>query len=139
MSPWGKVLFGLEGSETLPPLAPDPDLTLRILTLTLPGMRRLLLAAFLGCLGMSPAAARPNILVLVADDLGWADVGYHGSPIKTPNIDRLCRGGVELDQHYVAPMCTPTRAALLTGRYWSRFGNTKPSNRSSSCSSGNGQ
>ena len=71
---------------------------------------------------------RPNILVLVADDLGWADVGYHGSKLPTPNIDRLVREGVELDQHYVAPMCTPTRAALLTGRYWSRFGNRKPSN-----------
>jgi arylsulfatase A-like enzyme len=76
----------------------------------------------------SQPAAKPNILVIVADDLGWADVGYHGSPIKTPNIDRLCREGVELDQHYVAPMCTPTRTGLLTGRYWSRFGNTAPSN-----------
>lgn len=76
----------------------------------------------------SAQAAEPNILLIVADDLGWADVGYHGSPIKTPNIDRLCRNGVELDQHYVAPMCTPTRAALLTGRYWSRFGNTSPNN-----------
>lgn len=71
---------------------------------------------------------RPNVVILVADDLGWADVGYHGSPIKTFHIDRLCREGVELDQHYVAPMCTPTRAALLTGRYWSRFGNSAPSN-----------
>ena len=71
---------------------------------------------------------RPNIVILVADDLGWADVGYHGSSIRTPNIDRLRSRGVELDFHYVAPMCTPTRAALLTGRYWSRFGNTKPSN-----------
>ncbi len=67
-------------------------------------------------------------MILVADDLGWADVGYHGSSIRTPNIDRLQSRGVELDFHYVAPMCTPTRTALLTGRYWSRFGNTKPSN-----------
>lgn len=73
-------------------------------------------------------ADKPNVLVIVADDMGWADVGYHGSPIPTPNIDRLCRQGVELDQHYVAPMCTPTRVGLLTGRYWSRFGNTTPSN-----------
>lgn len=71
---------------------------------------------------------KPNILIIVADDLGWADVGYHGSEIKTPHIDQLCKNGVELDQHYVAPMCTPTRVGLLTGRYWSRFGNTKPSN-----------
>ena len=72
--------------------------------------------------------AKPNIVILVADDMGWADVGYHGSTIRTPNIDRLQKRGVELDRFYVAPMCTPTRAALLTGRYWSRFGNTKASN-----------
>jgi arylsulfatase A-like enzyme len=70
--------------------------------------------------------SRPNIVLIVADDLGWADVGYHGSKIRTPNIDRLAQTGIELDQHYVAPVCTPTRAALLTGRYWSRFGNTAP-------------
>ncbi len=72
--------------------------------------------------------AKPNILLIVADDMGWADVGYYGSPIRTPHLDTLASQGVVLDQHYVAPMCTPTRAALLTGRYWSRFGNTKPSN-----------
>ena len=74
------------------------------------------------------AKTKPNILIIVADDMGWADVGYHGSKIKTPNIDMLCKSGIELDQHYVAPMCTPTRVSLLTGRYWSRFGNNKPSN-----------
>ncbi|MGY8771482.1 MAG: sulfatase-like hydrolase/transferase [Pirellulales bacterium] len=72
--------------------------------------------------------SRPNILIIVADDMGWADVGYHGSPIPTPHIDLLCKQSVELDRHYVSPMCTPTRAGLLTGRYWSRFGNTSPSN-----------
>lgn len=69
------------------------------------------------------AEQQPNILYVVADDLGWADVGFHGSKIKTPNIDRLCSEGVELTQHYVQPMCTPTRVGLLTGRYPSRFGN----------------
>ncbi len=75
-------------------------------------------------------ARRPNILYLLADDLGWADVGYHGSEIRTPNLDRLARDGVELDQHYVCPMCTPTRASLLTGRHPGRFGRhaTEPSN-----------
>ena len=73
---------------------------------------------------------RPNVLFILADDLGWGDVGYHGSPIQTPNIDRLAQNGVELDCHYVCPLCTPTRASLLTGRYASRFGKhaTVPSN-----------
>lgn len=65
---------------------------------------------------------KPNILLIVADDLGWGDVGYHGSKADTPTIDRLVREGVEFDQHYVQPVCTPTRTALLTGRYPSRHG-----------------
>ena len=67
-------------------------------------------------------ADRPNILLVLADDLGWADVGYHGNRIKTPHIDELARTGVVLDQHYVAPVCSPTRCNAMTGRYWSRFG-----------------
>src|SRR5687768_1393894 len=68
------------------------------------------------------AGARPNILLIVADDLGWADVGWHGGKFKTPHMDRLVREGVELDRHYVQPVCTPTRTALLSGRWTSRFG-----------------
>jgi arylsulfatase A-like enzyme len=68
------------------------------------------------------SSSKPNILFIVADDLGWADVGYHGSPIQTPNLDRLAKQGVRFEQHYVAPMCSPTRAGLLSGRYPSRFG-----------------
>lgn len=71
---------------------------------------------------------RPNIVVIVADDLGWGDVGFHGAALKTPHLDRLAREGVELRQHYVAPVCSPTRAAFLSGRYWSRFGVTAPQN-----------
>lgn len=67
-------------------------------------------------------AARPNILLIVADDLGWADVGFHGGRIETPVLDKLAHTGVELDQHYVQPVCTPTRTALMSGRYPSRFG-----------------
>ncbi|MBM3956323.1 MAG: arylsulfatase [Planctomycetes bacterium] len=83
------------------------------------------IAACLVILGIAPASAappRPNILLVVADDLGWADVGWHGGFGKTPVMDRLVREGVELDRHYVQPVCTPTRTALLTGRYPSRFG-----------------
>lgn len=64
----------------------------------------------------------PNILLIVADDLGWADVGWHGSTLKTPNLDRLVHSGVELDNHYVQPVCTPTRTALMSGRWTSRWG-----------------
>jgi arylsulfatase A-like enzyme len=68
------------------------------------------------------AAPRPHIVYIVADDLGWKDVGFHGSDIKTPNIDTLAKEGARLEQFYVQPMCTPTRAALLTGRYPFRYG-----------------
>lgn len=68
------------------------------------------------------ATRRPNVLLIVADDLGWADVGWHGGFGKTPHLDRLVKTGVELDQHYVQPVCTPTRTALLSGRYPGRFG-----------------
>ena len=71
-------------------------------------------------------AKRPNIVFIIADDMGWADVGYHGSAIKTPNIDALAEGGVRFEQHYVMPTCTPTRVGLMTGRYPSRFGVTSP-------------
>lgn len=73
-------------------------------------------------------AAAPNFLVIVADDLGWGDVGWHGGPYQTPQMDRLCREGIELDQYYVSPMCSPTRAAFLSGRYASRFGCTAAQN-----------
>lgn len=65
---------------------------------------------------------RPNILLIVADDLGWSDVGWHGGFSKTPHLDQLVRDGIELDQHYVQPVCTPTRTALMSGRYPGRFG-----------------
>lgn len=68
------------------------------------------------------ASPRPHIVYIVADDLGWKDVGYHGSDIRTPNIDKLAQDGARLEQFYVQPMCTPTRAALMTGRYPCRYG-----------------
>jgi len=68
------------------------------------------------------SAERPNIVFIVADDLGWSDVGYHGSEIKTPNIDRIAASGVKLEQFYVMPVCSPTRACLMTGRYPMRMG-----------------
>ncbi|TIU35733.1 MAG: arylsulfatase [Mesorhizobium sp.] len=75
--------------------------------------------------GVQPAAAqgtRPNIVYIISDDQGWKDVGFHGSDIKTPNIDKLAAEGARLEQYYAQPMCTPTRAALMTGRYPFRYG-----------------
>lgn len=68
------------------------------------------------------AGKQPNIVYIVADDLGWKDVGFHGSDIKTPTIDQLAATGARLEQFYAQPMCTPTRAALMTGRYPMRYG-----------------
>ena len=68
------------------------------------------------------AARKPHILYIVADDLGFADVGFRSPEIATPTIDQLAREGAELEQFYVQPMCTPTRAALMTGRYPMRYG-----------------
>jgi len=73
-------------------------------------------------------AAKPNIVFIMADDLGWADVAFHGGNVPTPHLDRLAREGLELAQHYVAPVCSPTRTGLMTGRCWSRFGVTNPQN-----------
>ncbi len=62
------------------------------------------------------AAERPNIVIIVADDLGWNDVGFHGGDIDTPSLDRLAAEGSELNRFYTTPICSPTRAALMTGR-----------------------
>lgn len=60
----------------------------------------------------------PHIIFILVDDLGWSDVGYQNiSLISTPNIDRLASEGVILDNYYVQPLCTPTRSALLSGKY----------------------
>jgi arylsulfatase A-like enzyme len=71
-------------------------------------------------------SSKPNIIVIIPDDLGWGDVGYLGSAIKTPNIDKLATTGLQLDQHYVMPTCTPTRVSFITGKFPSRYGITGP-------------
>ena len=68
------------------------------------------------------ASAQPNIVFILVDDLGWNDVSYHGSEIRTPHIDSLVSLGLELDRYYAFPLCSPTRAALLTGRSPLRLG-----------------
>ena len=72
---------------------------------------------------VADAADKPNIIHIVADDLGWKDVGFNGATdIKTPNLDALAKGGARFTQFYTQSMCTPTRAALMTGRYPFRYG-----------------
>jgi len=80
----------------------------------------LLIALALGACGKpgpaeEAANAPPNLLLIVADDLGYSDLGVYGGEIDTPNLDALARGGVRFTQFYAAPMCSPTRAMLLTG------------------------
>jgi len=69
---------------------------------------------------------KPNIIFVIADDLGWADIGYHNTEVLTPNLDKLAKQSVRLQRHYVMPTCTPTRVGLMTGRYPSRLGVLSP-------------
>jgi len=73
----------------------------------------------LACLALfvTQAVALPHIVFIVADDLGWNDVGFRGGDISTPNVDSLARDGLVLDQYYVQSVCSPSRATFLTGRY----------------------
>ena len=80
------------------------------------------LALVVSCRAQAPEGDRPNVLVIVTDDQGWGDIGYHNPAVYSPNLDALARSGARFTQHYVMPQCTPTRVALMTGRYPSRFG-----------------
>ena len=89
-----------------------------------PAMLALLVCAVFSTMPSSAWAAdrQPNIVVILADDLGNADLGYRGGEVRTPNLDALARGGVRLEAFYGEPVCTPARAALMTGRYPMRHG-----------------
>lgn len=81
-------------------------------------MNRMLVFVLLTVSAVAAETRPPHVLMILADDLGWADLGHDGSKIDTPNLDRLAKDGVKLTRFYSsAPMCSPTRAALLTGRY----------------------
>lgn len=87
----------------------------------------LIFAVFSVKTGFSAEATNaPNIVLIISDDQGWNDIGYHNDSIKTPHLDQLAARGVKLSQHYVNPTCSPTRAALMAGQYASRFGILTP-------------
>jgi arylsulfatase A-like enzyme len=65
---------------------------------------------------------KPNVIVIISDDQGWADIGFNNPRVYTPHLDMLAKSGARLTSHYVMPQCTPTRVALMTGRYPGRFG-----------------
>lgn len=72
---------------------------------------------FFGIICSTSNAGKPNVLFILADDFGYADIGYHDSEIRTPNLDALAAAGVKLENYYVQPLCTPTRSTLLSGIY----------------------
>ena len=76
-----------------------------------------LVFVFLTQWSLSVAITKPNILMIVIDDLGWNDTSYHGSEIKTPTIDKFASEGIRLQQYYVQRLCSPTRSAIMAGRY----------------------
>nr|XP_033785407.1 arylsulfatase B [Geotrypetes seraphini] len=85
-------------------------------------LSRLLLSCLSYYLTLPPACPQPSpppphIIFILADDLGWNDVGFHGSEIKTPNLDNLSAQGVRLENYYTQSVCTPSRSQLMTGRY----------------------
>src|SRR5687768_7584782 len=87
-------------------------------------MRVIQILLLLFAFAVHAADKRPNILLIVGDDMGYTDIGVHGcKDIKTPHIDSLAKNGVRCTSGYVSgPYCSPTRAGLLTGRYQQRFG-----------------
>ncbi len=89
-----------------------------------PGRLFWILASLIGCGAVHAGDARaPNLVILIADDLGYGDLGCYGHPtIRTPHLDRMAAEGLKLTQYYAAPVCTPSRAALLTGRMPVRSG-----------------
>lgn len=76
-----------------------------------------LIVLFFNTFPVQGKSSQPHILFVLADDFGYNDIGYHGSEIKTPNLDKLAGDGIRLENYYVQPICTPTRSQLLSGRY----------------------
>ncbi len=82
----------------------------------------LITAAINGYAQNNNTSSKPNIILILADDLGYSDIGAYGSEIKTPNLDRLATEGLRLKEFYNNSICAPTRASLLTGQYQHKAG-----------------
>ncbi|WP_339922109.1 arylsulfatase [uncultured Cyclobacterium sp.] len=83
----------------------------------------LCLSSLIACKSGEKEKIRPNVLIILTDDQGWGDLSFTGNPnLKTPNIDKLGVEGISFDKFYVSPVCSPTRAEMLTGRYHLRGG-----------------
>lgn len=93
-------------------------------------MKQLLTASLLAlvaCVASAQPGTKPNVVLVITDDVGYGDIGSYGAPdIKTPNLDRLAEQGTRFTDFYAAPTCTPTRAALMTGRYQQRSALERP-------------
>lgn len=100
----------------MPATIRPPDKTLKTFAMILA------LGAGLHCSAAETTAPRPNIIVILADDLGFSDLGCYGSEIPTPNLDRMAADGLKFNRFYTTPRCCPTRAALLTGLYSQQAG-----------------
>lgn len=92
-------------------------------------MNAFIIAATLALILPLPAAEKPNIILIVTDDQGYADAGFRDPEVHTPNLDQLVAAGVELKRFYTAPVCSPTRAGLMTGLFPIRFGMQRAVNR----------
>lgn len=122
------------GRSRLPPPPPVPAASCAahflVSGMALPAAALPLLCLLL-CLRRLAAAPPPppHLVFVLADDLGWADVGWHGSAIRTPRLDALGAGGVRLERYYTQPLCTPSRSQLLSGRYQVGRGSKRGSGR----------
>src|SRR5947207_12411249 len=95
----------------------------KIMSLRRIGPAAIIVGAALLAAPLARCAERSNIIVILADDQGWGDLSVHGNPnLSTPNIDSLARAGARFEHFYVCPVCSPTRAEFLTGRYHPRGG-----------------
>jgi len=127
----GSIVYGFSFLLTRKSLGPQLERLKQWINHLKGKFSNLFITLFLSIFGLSltvAGAREPNFVFIIADDLGWGDVDFHGGNVPTPNLAKLLAEGTELKQHYVAPVCSPTRAGLMTGRYWSRFGITTPTN-----------